>query len=233
LSSILKALKKLEEESLHQKMIYPGSSGRSKDIMVSRSRFTLTWPYKVFITVCLLTAFLVMARWLMLSKSPVLVQHVYEKQVSPPQEKPIIAAVPMKHANASPSDTVAENLFTKKDLPQAIPNRYPQMNNEDSDSPAISRQSPSMSFSTQSTVPEDKEALPASFSSVEERRDDSRLKLQAIAWSLNPEKRIAVINNQIVREGSSIQGISVIHILEDQVIFREGEATFKMTFGLK
>ncbi len=63
--------------------------------------------------------------------------------------------------------------------------------------------------------------------------DDSRLKLQAIAWSNNPEKRIAVINDHIVREGSSIEGVQVTMIKEDEVVVREGTDSFKLVFKLK
>jgi len=236
LSSILKALKKLEEESLHHKMIYPGSSGRGKDIMVNRSRFALTWPYKVFITLCFLTAFLVIARWVTLSNAPVLVQQDHEKSVLPQQVKPIKPVAPEKVQSAleAPSNTIAEDLFTEKNPAQATSDKSQQMDNENSDLlSTFSQQTPLVSPSAPSTAFEVKEASPISLSSIEEYSDDTRLKLQAIAWSSNPEKRMAMINNQIVREGSSIQGISVIHILENQVIFREGEATFKITFGLK
>jgi len=63
--------------------------------------------------------------------------------------------------------------------------------------------------------------------------DESRLKLQAIAWSNNPEKRIAVINDHIIREGSSIDGVHVMHIKEDEVVIREGTDSFKLVFKLK
>ena len=60
---------------------------------------------------------------------------------------------------------------------------------------------------------------------------DSRLNLQAIAWSDNPERRIAVINNHVVREGSSFEGFYVILITKEEVIVREDGKNWKLIFG--
>gem|GEM_PF-3124633 len=47
---------------------------------------------------------------------------------------------------------------------------------------------------------------------------DSGLALQAIAWSRTPAQRMAVINENILREGGSISGYTIVHIDEDEVI---------------
>ncbi|MBW2193713.1 MAG: general secretion pathway protein GspB, partial [Deltaproteobacteria bacterium] len=63
--------------------------------------------------------------------------------------------------------------------------------------------------------------------------NDSGLRLQAIAWSEDPKQRMAVINNNIVREGGSVEGAAVTHIGEDMVVFkREGEE-WKQLFRLR
>jgi hypothetical protein len=63
--------------------------------------------------------------------------------------------------------------------------------------------------------------------------DESGLKLQAIAWSENPEHRMAVINNNIVREGGSVEGAAVTHIGEDMVVFKKGGEEWKQLFRLR
>ena len=233
MSSILKALKKLEDESIHQKMIYPWMPSRDKDT-VSRTRFAFSWPYKIIITLCFLTVFLAMARWFTALKSSVSVQQNYEQSIM--RQKTINPMAPdhKKRAIATASNTAAEKRFVENDNSYLIPDRSKQMNQEKSLSSSMNtQQAPSMTPSAQSTALIPKEVSQVSSSFIEERGDDSRLKLQAIAWSHNPEKRMAVINDQIVREGGAIHGVTVMHILEDQVIFREGEVTFKLIFGLK
>lgn len=61
---------------------------------------------------------------------------------------------------------------------------------------------------------------------------ESGLKLQAIAWSSDPKSRIAVINGRIVREGESVERALVTHIGKDDVIFKKGEEEWRQLFGL-
>ena len=65
-----------------------------------------------------------------------------------------------------------------------------------------------------------------------EQIDEDRLKLHAIAWSNNPERRIAVINGRIVREGDSIDGFKVSRISAEEVIVKEGEKSWRLVFRL-
>jgi hypothetical protein len=65
------------------------------------------------------------------------------------------------------------------------------------------------------------------------RLDDSKLKLQAIAWSDDASQRIAVINNHVVREGESVEGFSVNQIRQDDIIINDGTESWRLEFGLK
>ncbi|MBW1699097.1 MAG: general secretion pathway protein GspB [Deltaproteobacteria bacterium] len=60
--------------------------------------------------------------------------------------------------------------------------------------------------------------------------EDSGLTLQAIAWSKNPKQRITVINGQILREGERVEGFTIAGIEKDAVIIRQGETTKMLTF---
>jgi cytoskeletal protein RodZ len=64
-----------------------------------------------------------------------------------------------------------------------------------------------------------------------DRLMDNRLKIQAIAWSPVPDERMAVINSRIVREGSSVEGFSVVAIRSDDVIVREKGQLYRVPFG--
>jgi hypothetical protein len=62
---------------------------------------------------------------------------------------------------------------------------------------------------------------------------DSKLRLQAIAWSDDATRRMAVINNQIVREGGVVDGYTVTKIRKDDVIVNDGSASWRLEFSLK
>ena len=65
------------------------------------------------------------------------------------------------------------------------------------------------------------------------RLDQSKLKLQAIAWSKTAAQRIAVINGNIVREGESVEGFSVTQIRQDDIIVNDGTESWQVEFRLK
>ena len=65
------------------------------------------------------------------------------------------------------------------------------------------------------------------------RLDDSKLKLQAIAWSKDAAQRIAVISGHIVREGESVEGFFVNQIRPEDVVVNDGTQSWQLEFGLK
>ena len=75
------------------------------------------------------------------------------------------------------------------------------------------------------TLPPTPEANP----SPQNLADDSYT-LQAIAWSKNPEERLAVINGLVLREGDGIEGITVSRIGTSEVIVQKGSKLWKLVF---
>ncbi|MFH1351097.1 MAG: hypothetical protein ABII26_09165 [Pseudomonadota bacterium] len=63
--------------------------------------------------------------------------------------------------------------------------------------------------------------------------DESRYKLEAIVWSNNPDSRFAVINGRIVRPGGTIEGVSVTHIGRDYVAVKSREGEGKLRFTIE
>ncbi len=63
--------------------------------------------------------------------------------------------------------------------------------------------------------------------------NNSKLKLQAIAWSEDTAQRMAVINNHIVREGGTVDGYSITNIRKDDVIVNDGTTSWRLEFSLK
>jgi hypothetical protein len=66
-----------------------------------------------------------------------------------------------------------------------------------------------------------------------DRIDDSKLKLQALAWFNDATKRMAVINSHIVREGGSVEGYQVTEIRRQDVVVNDGKKSWRLEFALK
>ena len=69
--------------------------------------------------------------------------------------------------------------------------------------------------------------------STYDRMDNSKLKLQALAWFSDASKRMAVINSHIVREGGSVDGYQVTQIRRQDVVVSDGRKLWSLEFGLK
>ena len=80
-------------------------------------------------------------------------------------------------------------------------------------------------------APKKRSAEPAK--TAYERVQDSKLKLQALAWSADDAKRIAVINGRIVREGESVDGYQVMQIREEDVVVNDGGKSWRLEFGMQ
>jgi len=63
--------------------------------------------------------------------------------------------------------------------------------------------------------------------------EGSSLMLQAISWATRPENRIAVINGKICREGEKIDGFIIRQINQDDVRVVEGGHTSRLVFRIK
>jgi hypothetical protein len=65
------------------------------------------------------------------------------------------------------------------------------------------------------------------------RLNDAKIKLQALAWSSDAARRMAVINGRIVREGESMDGYQINQIRQEDVIVSDGRQSWRLEFGLK
>lgn len=60
--------------------------------------------------------------------------------------------------------------------------------------------------------------------------DDPGLSLQAIAWAETPDKRVAVIGNRVTREGGMVAGFIVERINPDDIIVRQKGVRWRILF---
>ena len=90
--------------------------------------------------------------------------------------------------------------------------------------PATSRPSP------ESRAPKETPPLPFEAKPSPPNLADSNYTLQAIAWSKNPNERLAVINGLVLREGDGIEGITVTQIGTNEVIVKKESKLWKLVF---
>ena len=59
------------------------------------------------------------------------------------------------------------------------------------------------------------------------------LTLQAVSWSPDPSRRLAVINGRLCREGESVDGFAVVRINPDDVWLSDGRISGKLVFNIR
>ena len=62
--------------------------------------------------------------------------------------------------------------------------------------------------------------------------EDIGLQIQAISWNETPSRRIAVINSRLCREGERINGFRILKINPDDIVVSKGETTGALLFKL-
>ncbi len=60
---------------------------------------------------------------------------------------------------------------------------------------------------------------------------DGRLSVQAIAWSPVAEECMAVVNDRIVHQGDAVDGFIVLAVEPDQIVVRSNQQTWSVPFG--
>ncbi len=62
------------------------------------------------------------------------------------------------------------------------------------------------------------------------RLENDRMMLQAVAWAPRPEKRMGVIDGQVVREGDDANGYTVVKIRKRNIILQRDGQYFRLEF---
>jgi hypothetical protein len=276
-SSILKALKKLEKEFPQQDeaVSWPQKIYTKKAISKHAKG---TWLFNKFMSVFFVTVILAAGVWLILSQKPLWMKEFFPgpsllkqngeegKTASIPVRKKVkkgpvpvsrTETVPEKQPSHSVSkvsrqdfpqkDAGAAKNIEKSDRIKKVDQKMPahvRKASEDTLKP-VSRSLPETETSSPGLHKRETSALkevekPGPDKIVEDTKsiparvmDDSRLELQAIAWSIDAKKRIAVINGRVVREGATINGVSIARIGKDEVVVLEGKELWKLVFTIK
>ncbi len=221
MSSILKALRKLEEETPRygESQPYPVDVKKTVENGVQKKQ----QYYKLFL-IGFSAIIIVSASLFLLTRqngskgkttqgSVVVVRKAIPAR--PKKENIKIASVPdlkPRKKYAKPSDRIKK----KENLPDSRRVRIPASRKVIKEKPY--RNNRTKPKSARSAVP---------FKST----GGSGLKLQAIAWSSDSKESIAVVNGRILREGSSIEGTLIVRIDKNDVSFQKGGEQWRQKFG--
>jgi hypothetical protein len=219
LSSILKALKKLEEETPRYGESHPYPVDVKKTVengVNKKQRY-----YKLFLigfsAIIIVSGSLYLLTRQNASKGKISQGSVVVVRkpipARPKKENVKIASVPdfkPRKKRVKPSDRIKKNLTDSRQ----------------GKIPASRKAMKEKSYGDNRTKPKSaKSAIP--FKSA----GGSGLQLQAIAWSSDSKESIAVVNGRILREGSIIEGTLIIRIDENDVSFQKGGEQWKQKFG--
>jgi hypothetical protein len=228
LSSILKALKKIEEESSAPGEVQAGTQRIDTKLTIGQELKRTSSRWRPFYLI-LLFFFLAISGWVVSSQN-----------LSPVKRFLFEAGSPGGDINAGkppPPPTV----HNKEILPPP-PSEIEPLQGESIPSPekALSLrnsagETPTKGFGRPSAIRGEsrKTTGDGRTSSPTEKPEDSQLELQAIAWSSDPERRIAVISGHVVREGGSVEGVSVTQIDMDEVLVQKGGKEWKLAVRQK
>ena len=158
-----------------------------------------------------------------------------EDQAAPsiPEQGPTTVASPVqpalppveKRAHRSPLTAVPE------EKPPAVEAPTPQVPASPDDSVAAAREQilrPSQeSAAAIPVVPAPAEESPKTY------RSDPRIELQALVWAPEASARFVVINNRLLKEGGSTDGITIVRINRDDVLLAEGADRWHEKFKIR
>jgi Type II secretion system protein B len=229
MSTILKALKKAEQESPEQQnKIRQSLNLNVRTVLNSRMQHQ-----QGFFLSSKKWAFLMGAVFIIASVSYIL--FFWDKKNQPglspriiqPQSTSMVSA--KKEAQKTPDQAVIEDsqaLFADAGQNDAA-------HKKDAPSPVTEK-----SLTTQKQDIKEKmtEKSIQPFSKNDSRKEEilplknEMLSIQAISWAKNPSDRIAVINSKIVGEGESVQGYDILEIGKDEVILRLSDQKFRLAF---
>jgi hypothetical protein len=237
LSSILKALKKLENQATDQShgLFWQPKNHKQNDDHEqitghrrSKKRYVIIFTGLVF----------AVGAGLILSQK----LHERKPQLITKKEATLQKSIRLPEKKAVMPDRVQKELYSQKDVKKFEPIEKaapPSAHKSRRDTAVLSnKKTLPLKQARKETVtgePSEKSGQNTKadrFASIPVKRSNqTNIELQAIAWSNDPKSRLAVINGRILRERESIDNVIVMHIGSDEVIFRKGREEWKQMFG--
>ncbi|MCP4117110.1 MAG: GspB domain-containing protein [Desulfobacteraceae bacterium] len=261
MSTILNALKKLEQESLAEETEHPPALNihlrQERHLWKEKNAWRL-WginllPWAILLVLLLLGAFVAftMVTGRFQGETPPAQKAPMPSPVQPSPKK--VRALPAETGLPKTAKTPVQRPKRTLDAPRSKPVEAPPR-------ATVKPAMPEMAKTTEiperiektgipgmPKMPERSEApplpLPDRAAAMEERiqagdkeiplLEDGRLKINAISWSRQPDERLAVINSAIVREGQTVEGFRLVRIMEDGVIVQRSGRRSRVEFRLR
>jgi hypothetical protein len=250
LSSILKALKKIEESAPPEESLNPAQALNPRTVFGQRHRgrwLTSKTIYMGLAAVVVLAAGILIRGWMSGEADPRDGKPVTAAADSAPAgadafraklpdgktaapSPPVAAPAPLPGdaTEATAAQRLAPPALAAKPAARVLPKEAPQAPSAERPSAVAQKAAPARETSPlnrppAARTPEDNLS----------RLDDSKLKVMAIAWHGDATRRIAVINGHIVKEGESVDGYAITRIRKDDVIVNDGSRSWRVEFALK
>jgi len=236
LSSILRALKKLENEPRH----LGGSQHLDSKFVPSADIGKQRTVSTIFIMVVggsIVCGLVILAGWWLFSEK-FQSQTIVPPKISQLDSRLDESPTPSQNLNNAPIRAVAEEksketLETQKTVeqvrepePASLEKPDSQIIGQENALPA-EEQTPEKTVAPSGSTP----VTPVKTITVEiPKLNDPDMKLQAITWSRVPQKRIAVINSRILREGEMVSGYLINTINQDDIVLSQEGAKWKLLF---
>jgi hypothetical protein len=256
LSSILRALKKLENEPRHLEENQPLDS---KFVPLADTEPQRSYPgiFMVVIGGGIVCGLVILAGWWLLSEKshpPPATQQVSRSspkldESRAPEldlnkaQKQAVSEKPVMEAPVTPKKVeqirAAEPAGLEETAYRTIKEDISSVEVQAPDKTVPTQITPSLKTGGQISEPTEKPVVasvstpvspPKTIALEIPRLKDRDIKLQAVTWSRAPQKRIAVINNRILREGEIVSGYLISKINQDDVILSLDGKKWKLLF---
>lgn len=258
MSSILKALKKLENETSHQTLL-----AQVVDAKKTIRRSTMgKWLFYSLISAIFTAIILIGSGWLLLRQKPMLTKllHAVLPEERKPDEikaetpQPVVKTKPVIAKNPEPPKNIVPE---KKYEPLAIPDKpliIPNLEEEfiiptrpapkqkiriipQTPAPPLEFPENENKVSDEAENPISEENLPdpqqnADSSDIPEKQIEGVI-IQALVWSETPQSRMVMINNHILHIGDALDRFYVKDIGNDYIVLQDGTQQLKMRFHIR
>ena len=236
MSSILRALKRVEDESPRDVVLH-STTDRIDPKEAIKKRAKSAWNTYRFLPYLIFAAIVFLGLWVTFIQGS-----FWSKEHSPPPA----SNRPLERENTSVSKVTPKKPIQQMPSPAPLKKRIPK-----SDGPGIPENALSMGARPTSrtlkrlekTVEYSGEKKAQVGSGITPKTsplpeppplrqdiDLSQFKLEAIIWSNKPESRFAVINGRIVRVGDAFEGMSLLRISKNHVELKSGDGMGKLGF---
>ncbi len=238
MSTILNALKKLEQESRAEEAQHPPALNihlrrernlwKEKHSWAAKGRKSLLWA--VLPALLLLGTFALFTGQFQEETPP-----TKTEPMPPPMQLPLVKemAIPPKASLPMESTPLIQERMIPLAVPPAKPVESPPRKKVKAALPKRAETKAEEPLQPRHDKVDTGEVMVQALDKEIRLLGDGTLKINAISWSQQADERLAVINSAIVREGQTVEGFRLVRILEDGVIVQRAGQKSRVEFRLR